>query len=299
MLDDEKLKELNAQRSSLVIYVNGKFQSAIEPAVSAFDHGLLYGDGVYEAIRKYGSNIFRLDDHLDRLYESARTLRINIPMKKSRFAQIIRETVDRNKLVDSYIRVVVTRGYGKMGVDPRNCIAPTILVMAEPRDPLFSQSPKGIKAKIVSIRRIPRWSLDPKAKTLNYLNQVLAKFEAIESGFEEAIMLNEEGFVSEASTENLFIVRKDKLQTPSLSCGILEGITRRVVIEIATQLKIEVDETNLTPHDLYNADEVFVTGTAAELVPVVDVDGVQIGEGKAGQIFSKIREHFLKLVYGT
>lgn len=299
MLDDGKLKELNAQRSSLVIYVNGKFQSASEPAVSAFDHGLLYGDGVYEAIRKYGSNIFRLDDHLDRLYESARTLRINIPMKKSSFAEIIRETVDRNKLADSYIRVVVTRGYGKMGVDPRNCIAPTVLVMAEPRDPLFSQSPKGIKAKIVSIRRIPRWSLDPRAKTLNYLNQVLAKCEAIESGFEEAIMLNEEGFVSEASTENLFIVRKDKLQTPSLSCGILEGITRRVVIEIAAQLKIKVDETNLTPHDLYNAEEVFVTGTAAELVPVVDVDGVQIGEGKAGQTFSKIREHFLKLVYGT
>jgi branched-chain amino acid aminotransferase len=288
-----------ALRSKLEIYANGKFVKANEPAVSAFDHGLLYGDGVYEAIRKYGKSIFMLDAHLDRLYESAKTIRINIPVTKSEMAEAVRETVARNGLGDAYIRIVVTRGAGKMGVDPRNCAEPTILIMAEPREPVFSGNPKGVRAKIVTIRRIPRWSLDPKVKSLNYLNHVMAKIDAIESGFDEALMLNEAGYLAEASTENVFVVKRSEILTPDLSCGLLDGITRRVVIDIARRLKIPVQETFLTPHDLYNADEVFVTGTAAELVPVISVDGVTVGKGAAGPVFTKVRAKFLSDISDT
>jgi len=292
--NDTLRAQLDEMRSKLLVYVNGRFVKANEPAISAFDHGLLYGDGVYEAIRKYGDKIFMLEEHIERLYESAKTVRINIPYTKEELARIVKQTVEKNALKDAYIRIIITRGYGKMGVDPRGCVEPTVLVMAEPREPIFSV--KGVRAKIVSIRRIPQQCIDPKAKTLNYLNHILAKIEALESGFDEAIMLNEQGFVSEASTENVFIAKKGMVATPPLSAGILDGITRRVVIRLAKELGIQVSEVNLTPHDLYNADEVFLTGTAAEVVPVVCVDGVKIGSGEAGPVFRRIREAFETLV---
>jgi len=199
----------------------------------------------------------------------------------------------KNGYKDAYIRIIVTRGVGPMGVDPRNCEKPTIIIMAEPREPIFKK--EGVEAIISSLRRTPIWALDPRIKSLNYLNNVLAKIEALSSGVEEAIMLNEQGYVAEASTENIFIVKGNKIITPPVNAGILKGITREVVINIAKELGYEVEERNITIHELFNADEVFVTGTAAEVVPIVKISGRVIGTGKAGPITTKIMERYREI----
>jgi len=276
------------------VYINGEFVPKENAKISVWDHGLLYGDGVYEAIRVYEGNIFKLKEHIDRLYNSAKAIKIEIPMTKEELLEAVVELVKRNKLRNGYLRIIVTRGVGFMGVDPRNCEKPTIIIMSELRKALFGGKP--ITAIVSTIRRFPSQCLDPKIKSLNYLNNVLAKIQAIEAGTDDAIMLNMEGYVAEAVTENIFVVKKNIIYTPPLTAGILEGITRSVVIEIAKNLGFEVREENLTIYDLYTADEVFLTGTAAEITPVVKIDGRLVGNGEPGPIFKKILEEYQKIV---
>ena len=272
--------------------MNGTYKPKEEAYISVYDHGLFYGDGVYEAIRAYDGIVFKLDEHLVRLYESAKSLRIDIGMTLEEMKGVVLETLRRNKLREAYIRIVITRGAGPMGVDPRNCDKPTIIVIAEERKPTFGSGDKGIEAIISSVRRIPRDSIDPQIKTLNYINQILAKIEAIDAGVEEAIMLNGEGFVAEASTENVFIVKRGKVITPHPSAGILNGITRQTIIDACEELGIEVVERNLTTHELYNADEVFVTGTGAELIHLGKISGRVIADGGKGETTKIIEEKF-------
>jgi len=260
--------------------------------ISVWDHGLLYGDGIFEAIRVYDWNIFKLKEHIDRLFESAKAIMINIPLSKDELISKTVEIVKKNNLRYGYIRIIVTRGVGPMGVDPRNCKKPTIIIMTERREPIWGE--RHIVAITSSIRRIPPECIDPKIKSLNYLNNILAKIEAINAGADAAIMLNIQGYVSEASTENIFIVKNSVLYTPPLEAGILRGITRETIMEIAKDLNIPVVERNLTIHDLYTADEVFLVGTAAELAPVVKIDGRIISDGKPGPIFKKIHEEYRK-----
>jgi branched-chain amino acid aminotransferase len=274
------------------VYIDGVFVPREEAKISVWDHGLLYGDGVFEAIRVYDWNIFKLKEHIDRLFESAKAIMINIPLSKDELISKVVELVKKNNLRYGYIRIIVTRGVGPMGVDPRNCKKPTIIIMTERREPIWGERP--IVAITSSIRRIPPECIDPKIKSLNYLNNILAKIEAINAGADAAIMLNIQGYVSEASTENIFIVKNSVLYTPPLEAGILRGITRETVIEIAKDLNIPVFERNLTIHDLYTADEVFLVGTAAELVPVVKIDGRIINDGKPGPIFRRIYEEYRK-----
>jgi len=283
------------QNVNLYAYVNGRYVRREEASISIYDHGFLYGDGVYEAIRAYDGIIFKLREHLDRLYESAKSIKIDLPMEKQELGQIVVEVLKKNQLRSGYVRIVVSRGAGKMGVDPRNCAKPTIVIMAEPREPLFGEKVKGISAIISSLRRTPSWSLDPRIKTLNYLNNVMAKIEAIEAGVEEAIMLNEQGFVAETSTENVFVVKNGTVATPHPSLGVLKGITRDVVIRIVKELGYPLEERPITVHELFNADEVMVTGTAAEVVPVIKVSGRIIGDGKVGPVFGRITARFREL----
>jgi branched-chain amino acid aminotransferase len=274
------------------VYIDGVFVPREEAKISVWDHGLLYGDGVFEAIRVYDWNIFKLKEHIDRLFESAKAIMINIPLSKDEFISKVVELVKKNNLRYGYIRIIVTRGVGPMGVDPRNCKKPTIIIMTERREPIWGERP--IVAITSSIRRIPPECIDPKIKSLNYLNNILAKIEAINAGADAAIMLNIQGYVSEASTENIFIVKNSVLYTPPLEAGILRGITRETIMEIAKDLNIPVFERNLTIHDLYTADEVFLVGTAAELAPVVKIDGRIINDGKPGPIFRRIYEEYRK-----
>ena len=276
-------------------YVNGRYVRREEASISIYDHGFLYGDGVYEAIRAYDGIVFKLREHLDRLYESAKSIKIELPFEKQELGRMVVEVLKKNQLKSGYVRIVVSRGAGKMGVDPRNCTKPTIVIMAEPREPLFGEKMKGISAIISSMRRTPSWSLDPRIKTLNYLNNVLAKIEAIEAGVEEAIMLNEQGYVAETSTENIFVVKNGIVVTPHPSLGVLKGITRDVVVRIVKELGFPLEERPITVHELFNADEVMVTGTAAEVVPVIKISGRTVGEGKVGPIFSKITARFREL----
>jgi branched-chain amino acid aminotransferase len=276
----------------LYAYVDGKYVPKDEASVSIYDHGFLYGDGVYEAIRAYDGNVFKLREHVDRLYESAHSIKIDIPLSREEMCRLVVEVLRKNQLMNSYIRIVISRGRGRMGVDPRNCTKPTVVIMVEPREPLFGENVKGISAIMCSLRRTPSWSLDPRIKTLNYLNNIMAKIEAIEAGVEEAIMLNEEGYVAETSTENIFVVKNGTVSTPHPSQGVLRGITRDAVIAAAKSLQLPVEERAMSVHELYNADEVFVTGTAAELVPIVKIGGRKIGEGKPGPIFSRILARF-------
>ena len=280
------------ESKTLYAYVDGKYVPKDEASVSIYDHGFLYGDGVYEAIRAYDGNVFKLREHLDRLYESAHSIKIDIPLSKEEMSRLVVEVLRKNQLMNSYIRIVISRGRGRMGVDPRNCTKPTVVIMVEPREPLFGENVKGISAIMCSLRRTPSWSLDPRIKTLNYLNNIMAKIEAIEAGVEEAIMLNEQGYIAETSTENIFVVKNGTVSTPHPSQGVLRGITRDAVITAAKSLGYPVEERAMTVHELYNADEVFVTGTAAELVPIVNISGRKIGEGKPGPIFSRILASF-------
>ncbi len=278
------------------IYINGKFYSKNDAKISVFDHGLLYGDGVFEGIRLYNSCIFKLTEHIDRLYESAKTIRLEIPMTKKKMIEAVAETVRRNPMSNGYIRLIVTRGAGALGLNPFNCNRPQVIIIAS----TIRLYPEQIYKKGLEIITIPTHrnipeAVNPRLKSLNYLNNVLAKIEAINSGYNEALMLNSEGFVAECTGENIFIVKKSVLKTPSIEMGILEGITRNTVIDIARGKGYPVEETVLTRHDLYNADECFITGTAAEVVPVIKVDGRIIGNGKPGKITLEIIKIFRKI----
>jgi branched-chain amino acid aminotransferase len=278
---------------SLWIYLDGKFVKEEEAKISVFDHGLLYGDGVFEGLRSYNGKIFKLDEHLIRLYNSAKAILLEIPLKFEELKKVVIETVKKNNLKDSYIRIVVTRGVGDLGLDPRKCPKPTIFVIAS-RIQLYPESlyEKGIDVITVPTRRNLPESLNPAIKSLNYLNNILAKIEATNAGATEGLILNQFGYVSECTGENIFIVKGNTLKTPPISAGALEGITRKVVMDIGKNIGLEVKEENLTRYDIYTSDECFLTGTAAEIVPVVSVDRRIIGNGKPGKITMKIRKEF-------
>ena len=278
---------------SLWIYLDGKFVKEEEAKISVFDHGLLYGDGVFEGLRSYNGKIFKLDEHLIRLYNSAKAILLEIPLKFEELKRVVIETVRKNNLRDSYVRIVVTRGVGDLGLDPRKCPKPTIFVIASSIQ-LYPESlyEKGIDVITVPTRRNLHESLNPAIKSLNYLNNILAKIEATNAGATEGLILNQFGYVSECTGENIFIVKGNILKTPPISAGVLEGITRKVVMDIGKNIGLEVKEENLTRYDIYTSDECFLTGTAAEIVPVVSVDRRIIGNGKPGKITMKIRKEF-------
>ncbi len=281
----------------LWIYLDGKFVNEKQAKISVFDHGLLYGDGVFEGLRTYSGKIFRLDEHIERLYKSAKAILLEIPVSKEEMAQIIKKTIKKNKLKDSYVRVVVTRGKGDLGLDPRKCPQPSVFVIAS-KIKLYPEEyyQKGLSVVTIATRRNLTESLNPAIKSLNYLNNILAKIEATNAGAMEGLFLNNDGYVAECTGENIFIISGNFLYTPPISAGALDGITRDTVLQIGKTVGLSVSEKLLTRYDLYNADECFLTGTAAEIIPVTLIDGRIIGSGKSGSLTCKIREEFHKIV---
>jgi len=280
---------------SELVYINGKFVPKEEASISIYDHGFLYGDGVFEGIRAYNGRVFRLDEHIDRLYDSAKAISLQIPLTKEEMKEIILETLRKNRLKDAYIRPIVTRGIGDLGLDPRKCSNPTVIVITQQWGAMYGNLyEKGLSAITVCIRRNPPESLPPNIKSLNYLNNVLAKIEANVKGGDEAIFLDVRGNISEGSGDNIFIVKRGEIITPP-TLNNLRGITREVAIEIVHKLNIPLYEAQLGLFDLYTADEVFVTGTAAEIAPIVKIDGRIIGDGKPGIITKKLMEEFRKI----
>jgi branched-chain amino acid aminotransferase len=278
------------------VYLNGKFVDESDAKVSVFDHGLLYGDGVFEGIRSYDGLIFKLREHIDRLFESAHTIMLKIPMSKEALIGVVKQSLRVNKLHDAYIRLVVTRGVGDLGLDPRKCTKPTVFVIAD-KIQLYPKKlyEQGLALITVATQRNVPEALNPQIKSLNYLNNILAKIEAINAGYEEAIMLSPSGYVTECTGENIFLVKGKQLITPPPYIGVLRGITRRTVMELGARQRLEVREELLTRHDLFNADEVFLTGTAAEIVPVVKIDGRVIGSGQPGPVTKKLQQGFRQL----
>jgi len=279
------------------VYLNGKLVEKEEAKISVFDHGLLYGDGVFEGIRAYAGKVFSLDEHLDRLYNSARAIMLNIPLTKEELKKAILTTLRENKLSDAYIRLVVTRGSGDLGLDPKKCPSPGIIIITD-KIVLYPEDyySKGLEVVTVATKRNLPEALNPAIKSLNYLNNILAKIEAGLRGSPEAIMLNKDGFVAECTGDNIFIAKNNTLFTPPTHIGVLEGITRNVVMKLAREkLRIMVKEDVFTQYELYTAEECFLTGTAAEIVPVVKIDGRIIGEGKPGKITLRLMEEFHQL----
>ena len=285
-----------SEKQELFVYIDGKFYPESEAKISVFDHGLLYGDGVFEGIRAYNGRVFKLEEHINRLYESAKTVDIQIPLSKEEFKDVVIELLRKNKLKDAYIRPIVTRGVGRLGMDPRHCKKPTIIIIQQRLEeyPLTVARGRTVRAVISSTRRNPPFCLPPMVKSLNYQNNVLAKIEAIHAGADDAIMLDWRGYVCEGTGDNIFIFKGGALITPPLYAGILPGITRHTIIEIAKRLGMEVLERDITVHELYNADEAFLAATGIEIQPLVDVDGRKIGTGEPGPIFMKIKEEFKK-----
>lgn len=281
----------------LKIYLNDKLVNKDKAVVSVFDHGLLYGDGVFEGIRSYSGLVFKLKEHLDRLYESAHTLMLEIPMKPEALEKAIIQTLQANQLLDAYIRLVVTRGVGDLGLDPRKCKKATLFIIAD-KISLYPKEfyEKGLVIATVATARNHPEALNPQLKTLNYLNNILAKIEATNAGVNEALLLNSQGYVTECTGENIFYVKKNTVVTPPPYVGILKGITRDCVMRLSHGLDdLTVREEVFTRHDLYTADEVFLTGTAAEIVPVVKIDNRVIGQGRPGQATVKLMAAFKKL----
>lgn len=285
-----------------VVYVNGEFVDREKASVSVFDHGFLYGDGVFEGIRAYDGVIFKLDDHLKRLYNMSKALLLDIPLSKEEMTEKICETMRRNNLRDAYIRLVVSRGKGDLGLDPFKCSNPTVIIIAD-KISLYPEEmyQKGLKIITSSYRRNSIQTLDPQIKSLNYLNNILAKIEAVKAGYPEALLLNVDGYVVECTGDNVFIVSNGILYTPPSAAGALGGITRATVIDIAKKLGIPFEEKYFSLFNVYTADECFLTGTAAEAIPVTEVDSRIIGEGKPGEITNRIIEEFKKIrtLYGT
>lgn len=275
------------------IYINGEFYNENDAKISVFDHGLLYGDGIFEGIRLYDKCVFKLDEHLERLEYSAKAILLTMPWTREEIAQAVLETCRQNALIDGYIRLVVTRGKGSLGLSPKGCTNPQLIIIAGQislYDPELYHS--GLKIITVPTRRINSSALPPQIKSLNYLNNILAKIEAANQGYPEAIMLNDQGYVAECTGDNIFIVSKGTLITPSVSDGALGGITRGTVKEIAKELNISYSTSQLTRYDVWNADECFLTGTAAEIIPVVEVDSRVIGNGLPGEITQRCLKLF-------
>jgi branched-chain amino acid aminotransferase len=280
------------------VYVNGDFVPAAEARISVFDHGFLYGDGVFEGIRVYGGTVFRLQQHLERLYHSALCLMLDIPMAPEAMQDAIVETVRRRGLPNQYVRVVVSRGTGDLGLDPRLCPQPSVIIIAD-TIALYPQRyyTEGLELVTVATRRMSSEALDPRIKSPNYLNNIMAKIEAQQAGAIEGVMLNAQGYVAECTADNLFALRRGCLHTPAVAAGALQGVTRDSVLEMARELGLETAESFLTRYDLYTADECLMTGTGAEIVPVVRIDGRRIGTGVPGPVTARIREAFAALCH--
>jgi branched-chain amino acid aminotransferase len=279
------------------VYINGKLYDKADAKISVYDHCVLYGDGVFEGVRIYDGRIFRLREHVDRLFESARHIKLEIPLSREQMAEAITSTAKANNKVNGYIRPIVTRGAGYLGLDPRKTSDPQVIVIVDdislyPAEVYES----GMKLATVSTIRNHPNALNPRIKSCNYLNNILAKIEAVQAGCLEALMLNHKGEIAECSGDNIFLVKAGLLRTPSIDAGILEGVTRNAVIELARAAQIPVQELALTRHDVYAADECFLTGTAAEVIPVVECDGRPIGNGKPGPVTRQLRERFHQLV---
>jgi branched-chain amino acid aminotransferase len=280
----------------MLIYLDGKLVPKDEARVSVFDHGFLYGDGVFEGIRVYEGNIFRLKEHMERLYESAKTIALEIPLSPDEMTRATVDTVAANGRRDAYIRLIVSRGFGDLGIDPGNCTQPTVvIIVASIRLYPPELYEKGASIITSSFRRIPTQCLDSRIKSLNYLNNILAKIEARNAGCLEAIMLNHQGRVAECTADNIFMVKAGGLKTPALLEGALGGVTRGAVLDLARDAGIAAAETALGLHDLYNADECFLSGTGAEIVPVVTIDGRKIGDGLPGQTTKRLMTEFRAL----
>ena len=276
--------------------MDGKYVAEDEAKISVFDHGLLYGDGVFEGIRVYGGKIFRLEQHLNRLNASAHAIMLQVPMTIPALTEACCETCRQNKITDGYIRLVVTRGVGNLGLNPFKCKSPTVIIIAATIE-LYPEEiyRKGLNLITAATQRTSPAALSPAVKSLNYLNNIMAKIEAVNAGTVEALMLNAQGFVAECTGDNVFVVNAGRLETPPVSAGSLNGITRAVAIELAGKLGIAFSERNMTRHDVMTADECFLTGTAAEIVPVAALDGRPIGTGKPGPITRQLRERFQQL----
>ncbi len=281
----------------LKIWIDGKLVDKDDAKISVYDHGLLYGDGVFEGIRAYSGRIFKLEGHLRRLYDSAKAIRLNIPLTSEQLQLAIEQTVRANNLQDCYIRAVVTRGAGYLGLNPNKCTTPSVFIIADtiqmyPKE-VYDKGMKVITASV--IRNHPN-AVSPRVKSLSYMNNILAKIEAVDAGVSEAIMLNHEGNVAECTADNIFIITRGTVCTPTTSDGILEGITRDTILELCRKLNIPCMEKTLQRHDLYIADECFLTGTGAEVVPVTGIDGRVIGSGEPGPVTRKLLEAFHRLV---
>ncbi|MDQ1312012.1 MAG: branched-chain amino acid aminotransferase [Euryarchaeota archaeon] len=282
-----------------LIYLDGEYVPAEKAAVSVFDHGFLYGDGVFEGIRAYGGRVFRLEDHVRRLFDSAQAIMLCIPLSQEEMALAIRDTLRKNNLRDAYIRPIVTRGYGDLGLDPLKCRKPTVIIVAVEWGAMYgSLYEVGLTAISVSVRRNAPDALPPNIKSLNYLNNILAKIEANVKGGNEAIILDAQGRISEGSGDNIFAIKNNKIYTPN-TLNNLKGITREAVLELAEKNGIKVIETDLGLFDLYTGDEVFVTGTAAEVAPVTKIDGRIIGSGKPGPITKELMVAFRELAMSS
>src|SRR5262245_42113131 len=278
------------------VYINGKLFDKADAKISVYDHGLLYGDGVFEGIRVYEGKVFRLKEHVDRLFESAKAIKLDIPMTREQMAKTIQDTVAANNKKNGYIRPVVTRGAGYLGLDPRKTSDPQVIIIV---DDIALYPPElydnGMEiATVATIRNHPA-ALNPRIKSLNYLNNILAKIEGIQQGCLESLMLNHKGEIAECTGDNIFLVKNGGLRTPPIDSGVLEGITRNAVIGLAREARIPVAETSLTRHDVFVADEGFLTGTAAEIIPIVKCDGRAIGTGRPGPITKQLREAFQRL----
>ena len=278
------------------VFVSGKLYDKLDAKISVFDHGLLYGDGVFEGIRVYGGKVFKLREHIDRLFDSARHITLEIPLSREQFTKAVLDTVQANAKRDGYIRLVVSRGAGTLGLDPRKTSDPQVIIIV---DDIAMYPPElyesGMEIVTAATMRNHPNATNPRIKSLNYLNNILAKMEGIRAGCVEALMLNHKGEVAECTGDNIFIVKHGILKTPPPDAGILEGITRNAVMDLARQADIPVQEPALTRHDVYAADECFLTGTAAEVIPVVKCDGRPIGTGKPGPITRQLAERFKQL----
>jgi len=277
----------------MLIYVDGEYFSPEEAKLSVFDHGFLYGDGVFEGIRCYNGYVFKLDEHLARLYDSAKSLMLKIPIPIGLMKESVLETLRRNQLREGYIRMVVTRGVGDLGLDPEKCPRPSVIIIAD-KITLYPQHyyENGLEIVTVSVRRNYPEAVNPRIKSLNYLNNILALIEAKQSGAVEALMLNTDGYVAECTGDNIFFVRNEVIVTPPAHLGILEGVTRNCVISLAREAGFQVEERVFTRHDIYIADECFLTGTAAEVIPVVKLDQRVIGNGEPGKVTQKLIDAF-------
>jgi branched-chain amino acid aminotransferase len=281
---------------NLKIYIDGTFYEQSEAKISVFDHGLLYGDGVFEGIRFYRDRVFRLDEHIDRLWDSAKAIVLDIPMSRAALIEATLETIRQNDLHDGYIRLLVTRGVGSLGLSPDSCRRPSVIIITA-TIALYPESlyEKGLTMATCSVRRIPPAALSPRIKSLNYLNNILAKIEAQQADAAEGVMLNEQGYVAECTGDNLFVIKNGVISTPPINAGILAGVTRAVVFELANKNGIPIREEDLTRYDILVADECFLTGTAAEVIAAVQLDRRPIGNGQPGTITLKLVEEFREL----